>query len=215
MKWRPQSSESILRVISSLQSNWEGTLAEVTQKPIINEVLFDYFHYLLGWWNKDFYNLQIILGEGKHFEEQEQNSTPSHFGDQIETNKMKTTLKKAKSNAEITSIWSMEQMPRRVSGIYSNHELNTSNNAILLQKELLKVSHYSTVSTSRPQQAEAYLLSLDWIHLGSLIRLMQWTYKRQCQLIWHSGFLGEKTSTIFFSSFVVFEEKGSSTRLAL
>lgn len=150
MKWRAQSSESILRVISSLQSNWEGTLAEVIQKPIINEVLFDYFHYLFGWWNKDFYNLQIILGEGKHFEGQEQNSNPSHFGDQIETNKMKTTLKKAKSNAEITSICSMEQMPRHFSGVYSNHELNTSNNAMLLQKELLKVI---TLQQSLYQQA--------------------------------------------------------------
>lgn len=67
------------------------------------------------------------------------------------------------------------------------------------KKNYLRLSHYSRVSTSRPQRAEAYLLSLDWIHLGRwIIRLMQWTYKRQCQLIWHSGFLGEKMSTIFF-----------------
>jgi len=50
----------------------------------------------------------------------------------------RTTLKKAKLNTEMTSMFSTEQMPRHFSGVYSNHKLNTNNNATLLRKELLQ-----------------------------------------------------------------------------
>lgn len=84
-------------------------------------------------------------------------------------------------------------------------------NLIQIMLQCCWKKNYWRYQAGRHQRAEVYPRSLDSIYLGSLVRLRRWSCQRQCQLKWHSGFLGRKLVLFFF----VFEEKGSFTRLTL